>query len=66
MWSRQTNKIDAERCDEDLDVKIDDLNFIDGTIFAVESPADGDRYKFEDVVLAGSDNDPMFATSREV
>ena len=38
-WSKMTNQVNAERCDID-DSKIEDLNFIDGTIFAVEAPGE--------------------------
>ena len=52
-----------------MDAKIDDLYFVDGTIFAVEAPKDGgggDQYGFLDVAIAGSDYDPTFANTREV
>ena len=42
-------KIEAVPCniiDSDKKVKVEDLNFIDGTIFLVEVPKDDGRYTF--------------------
>ena len=54
-------KIDAEPCnmlESDKSNKIEDLNFIDGTIFLVEVPKENGKYTFRpNIELFGSSHD---------